>query len=928
MLRLRTFGGVVIDGPHGPLSGPASQRRRLAVLVLLSASERGVTRDQLAAYLWPDSSEERAKHALAQLLYGVRRELGEAVLLGDALTVRLNPALISSDVVEFRRAISTHAWEAAADLYTGGFLDGFILNGCAEFERWGETTRTELAHQAREAMRVVATRSAAAGDAARAAAAWRRVALLAPLDSRVALSLMKALVAVEDRTGALEYARVHEALVRQELDATPDPSIVAFVATLKASLPERDSPLPRAASSPLTAVTVDAGGSALRPPPVAGADAAGAAPHESSSRERWGWAAAFVLGLGTLAAIGAVASLRSQPDVPIRWVLIADAQNATGDGALDRTMPVALAAALAQSRQVYPVPPDRVRQSLLRMRRPAADSILNESLAREIAQREGVHVVAVPAAERSGEAFELSVRLIDPATGGVLSLSTERAASRAKVIDALDKLGRDLRGQLGESRFSVARRPSPLPLVTTVSLDALQKFAQGGRAFQSSKLPEAFALWKEAVTLDTAFASAYASLGMLSYWTNRPGEGATYHQKALALAANLPERERLRIAAAAEAWRGNRDSAVALLRPYLASHTHDLDLWNMLGYNYLRMGKFAEAEEVLSRVTSLDTMDYTAFINFATVQKGLKRYPKALGSYRRAFTLDPPRVLANDNVNLEYGSTFIFNHQPDSARAVFMRLLASPDALRQARALRSLAFLEMYEGRFTSAVERLSKAAEMMRVSREGVSEIRNRLLLAQALEQIEPERNVRRQLEQAFVVTTRLDAPVPILLWVGKALARSGDVSRSRAALDALDKHIQRDVRADVAARDILQGEILLAQGQSAKSLRFLRAGFAGDSNAHALESLAFGLAAAGALDSAAARYEELEKLSVFGAEAQNFSQLAAYWIGRVDEERNRPELAREAYVRFINRWAEGDRLPLVVDARARLVRLNPTGR
>ncbi|MEP7347872.1 MAG: hypothetical protein ABI877_21555, partial [Gemmatimonadaceae bacterium] len=65
-LRLRTFGGVQIEGPAG---AAATQRRRLAFLALLAAhdSGAGITRDRLVGYLWPDASEERAKHALSQV---------------------------------------------------------------------------------------------------------------------------------------------------------------------------------------------------------------------------------------------------------------------------------------------------------------------------------------------------------------------------------------------------------------------------------------------------------------------------------------------------------------------------------------------------------------------------------------------------------------------------------------------------------------------------------------------------------------------------------------------------------------------------------------------------------------------------------------------------------------------------------------------
>src|SRR5216117_3360961 len=81
-LRLRTLGGLAVERnpPLGP--GAAAQRRPLALLALLAAaSERGVSRDKLLACLWPESSQEKARHLLTQTLYALRRDLHARVQL-------------------------------------------------------------------------------------------------------------------------------------------------------------------------------------------------------------------------------------------------------------------------------------------------------------------------------------------------------------------------------------------------------------------------------------------------------------------------------------------------------------------------------------------------------------------------------------------------------------------------------------------------------------------------------------------------------------------------------------------------------------------------------------------------------------------------------------------------------------------------------
>jgi len=244
MLRLRTFGTLSIEGSEGPLTGAATQRRRLALLALLAAAHaRGVSRDKVVACLWPESDAERARHALAQLLYSLRRDLPEGALVADGSSLRLDPELVSSDVGEFETSLergTRHDLAHALSLYAGPFLDGFFLGDVPEFERWADGERTRLAKRAAAALEQLAAAASAAGTHAEAVRRWRQLAALDPLSSRVALSLMRALAAAGDRIGALQHARVHEALVRQELDAAPDAAITTFAARLR----EEPAPTP------------------------------------------------------------------------------------------------------------------------------------------------------------------------------------------------------------------------------------------------------------------------------------------------------------------------------------------------------------------------------------------------------------------------------------------------------------------------------------------------------------------------------------------------------------------------------------------------------------------------------------------------------------------------------------------------------------
>jgi serine/threonine-protein kinase len=245
MLRLNTFGGLVLQQDGQLHTGPASQRRRLALLaVVAAAGHRGASRDKLLALLWPDADPESARHSLYQALHAIRRSVGSDEVFQGSSALQLNPALITSDVGEFEEAIERGAHEAAARLYRGPFLDGFRLEGATEYESWVEAERLRHAREFAGALEALAAAADAAGNAPAAVRWWRRLAAAEPVSTRAAVGLIRALVTQADRAGALQFANVHAALVRQHLETEPDPEVEEWITRL------RSGELPPAAATP------------------------------------------------------------------------------------------------------------------------------------------------------------------------------------------------------------------------------------------------------------------------------------------------------------------------------------------------------------------------------------------------------------------------------------------------------------------------------------------------------------------------------------------------------------------------------------------------------------------------------------------------------------------------------------------------------
>jgi len=226
---MQTLGGLaVFDGPR-PLGGNAQQPRRLAILAVLARSgDRGVNRDRLAALLWGDVEEERARRNLNQALYALRQELGaEDAILGTR-DLRLNPELVEVDLQAFETARASGAIEEAARLYAGPFLGDFHLPGVPAFAHWADEERAGLAADYRAVLEAAAAAATARADRGAAVLWWRRLAALDPSDARAAQGLMRALAAAGDVPGALRHAEIFHQMRRDELELPADPGVEAL----------------------------------------------------------------------------------------------------------------------------------------------------------------------------------------------------------------------------------------------------------------------------------------------------------------------------------------------------------------------------------------------------------------------------------------------------------------------------------------------------------------------------------------------------------------------------------------------------------------------------------------------------------------------------------------------------------------------------
>ena len=280
LLLLRTLGGLSLQVDAQPGTGAAGQRARLALLAAIAAAgDQGISRDRLYPLFWSERDAEHSRGSLNQALFSLRRDTGASELILGITELRLNPEVIRSDVGDFERAMNAEQWETAFELYAGPFLDGVYLRDALEFERWAGEQRARLQGRYHTTLERLAAAAAARNDPSAAVSWWHQRANSDPLDGVVALAFMKALIAAGDSAGAIRHARVYGELVRQELNAAPDPAIATLMDLIQRN--GQSLPYGRSSDAPVAESEIQ---------PVAGP----AAPRHLSMW-RWGLAAALLL---------------------------------------------------------------------------------------------------------------------------------------------------------------------------------------------------------------------------------------------------------------------------------------------------------------------------------------------------------------------------------------------------------------------------------------------------------------------------------------------------------------------------------------------------------------------------------------------------------------------------------------------------------
>ena len=233
MLVLELLGRLALRRDDGLVPAEARQRRRLSLLALLAlGGKAGISRHRVEAFLWPESTAARSRHALDQAIYAVRRALASDVIAAVGQEVSINPQLVVVDVWQFDDAIRESDWATAVGAYKGALLDGCHLGGSHELDEWIDVERARRMRQYLHAIESLADSAEQAGDLLRHVALRRSHVQAEPHSVGPTKKLMAVLAATGDRAAAVKHGREYQQLLRRELDIEPEGEIEQLLTEL------------------------------------------------------------------------------------------------------------------------------------------------------------------------------------------------------------------------------------------------------------------------------------------------------------------------------------------------------------------------------------------------------------------------------------------------------------------------------------------------------------------------------------------------------------------------------------------------------------------------------------------------------------------------------------------------------------------------
>lgn len=626
-------------------------------------------------------------------------------------------------------------------------------------------------------------------------------------------------------------------------------------------------------------------------------------------------------GIGPFGSLVASGALNDQ-----ERVLVADFTGAGLDTMFTQAVSQAFRVSFEQSSVISIVDPAHVRDVLQRMSRDPK-SHLDADLAREVAERDNIKAFITGDVTRAAGAYIITAKLATPA-GQTLASFSNTAKDSTEVLDAVQKVSKKLRTKIGESLRRI-NNESSLEAVTTPSLEALRKYAQGVNAFDAGDFEHAVTLLQEAVALDSTFAMAWRKLAVAQGYGGNVSESVKGATKAYEFRDRLTPVERYQTIAYyySQVTRDDKKTIEAY-RSILDIQPDNFTALNNIGLALGRTRAFDDAIKTHQRQVTIEPRGQSGWLNLITVlidANQLDSASKVLNTMGKIEPRSDAYYMAAQLMEINRGNF------AEAAKAGAQAIKLKPSGRNQTATFWAAAAEASLHGRLTDAA-RIDKDWSEYLTSND-IKGTALQVALGQAFRDV----MVRRDPKRALATLNTILASYPLAgiadpvdrpyYQLAQLYAWAGDADRARALVAEHDRLVH-DVQEPIIRKQT-DGMIALAAKNYALAQTTL-AKAADMDQCMSCEDAAVAMAfeAGNQPDSAIARYEHYIKTpSAFRFDVDGFLLAPAHerLAELYDAKGDRANAAQHA-AKFVELWqnADADLQPRVQAKRALLQRLS----
>ena len=597
-------------------------------------------------------------------------------------------------------------------------------------------------------------------------------------------------------------------------------------------------------------------------------------------------------------------------------MVLADFTNKTGDTVFDDILRQGLSVQLEQSPFLSLVSEQQIRQTLKMMGQQPHVKLTPE-VAREICQRTGSAVVLDGSIAKFGTQYLLTLKAASCVSGEWLASTEAQASDKSDVLDALGRVGSDIRNKLGESLSSVQKFDAPLQQATTSSLEALQAYSLGRRTLQAGDFPAAIPLFQSAVRSDPRFAMAHANLGTAYYDLGEDSLGDESTARAYELRDRVSQREKFYIESHYYyIVTGDLEKARPVFELWQMVYPRDAGPHTWLGAVYQQLGLL---EKTLEQAQESHRLEVTG-----------GSYNNLVGSYIDLDRLEEARAIAKqaqaksfDSPNLRFSIYTIAFLQNDTSGMKEQMDWAAGKQPEEEWMLATEASRAAYSGQIGKAQQlwRRARALAERRGTKDTLAGYETDAAWWEA--HVGNFAEARERAAAGLVLSRSRDVECR----AARELAMAGDAVRAQSLADDLARRFPENTALRFSDMPTIQARVALSRNDPAKAIEFLQ-----DAEPYELgmgrlypayvRGEAY-LAAHRGSEAAGEFQKILDHRGIVGDAV--IGALAHLQIGRAYALQGDTAKARAAYTDFLTLWKDADAdVPILKQAKAEYAKLN----